>query len=67
MLKGEETLSSGCFTLGFDNGYIINNGKRYRIACNKGYEYIRKSRDGRRLTLNARALLALYMPDHDAE
>lgn len=61
--QGENTTASGSFTIGFDNGYIVNNGKRYKIGCHNGYEYIRKTHDGSRKYISAKAMLALYLPE----
>jgi hypothetical protein len=61
--NGSVDTAAGSFTLGFDAGYIINNGKRYKIACHNGYEYIRKTLKGKRKCINAKALLALYLPE----
>ena len=60
---GSVDTAAGSFTLGFDAGYIINNGKRYKIGSHNGYEYIRKTLNGKRKCINAKALLALYLPE----
>jgi len=60
---GDVVTAAGSFTLGFDGGYIVSNGKRYKIGSRKGYEYIRKAVKGKRICINAKALLALYLPE----
>lgn len=56
------TTAKGIFTLGFDDGYVISNGKRFKIGRTRGYEYIRKTSKGKRKYVSAKALLALYLP-----
>lgn len=61
IVQSGATTSEGNFTLGFDNGYVIHNGKRLKIGRNQGgYEFIRQTINGKRKYLSAKMLLALY-------